>query len=98
MVYLLDSLPCETTTAIACAATFILTLTVSVIITSIVTYVIAKRKHGKMLQETTGKHPLYETVNPPSHTTNDMELQQNPAYVTSDKVIMDNNPAYESYK
>ena len=98
MVHLTDPLPCETTTAIACVVTFILTLTVSVIITFIVTYMIVKRKYDNMLQETTGKHPLYETIHPPSHTTNDMELQPNPAYGTSDKVIMDNNPAYESYK
>ena len=58
-----------------------------------------------MLQDTTGKHPitstdkvLYEPVSSPSHTTNDVELQPCPAYDTSGKVIMDNNPAYESYK
>jgi len=38
---------------------------------------------------------LYAPVSSPSHTTNDIELQQNPAYaVSANKVIMDNNPAY----
>ena len=44
---------------------------------------------------------LYEPVSSPSHTTNDIELQQNPAYATrtsADKVIMDNNPAYGVFK
>ena len=43
---------------------------------------------------------LYEQVCLPSHTVtkNDLELQPNPAYGTSHKVIMDTNPAYESCK
>ena len=42
---------------------------------------------------------LYEEVTSPSHTSkNDVELQQNPAYGTGRKVVMDTNPAYESYK
>ncbi|XP_065911030.1 uncharacterized protein [Dysidea avara] len=51
------------------------------------------------------KHPitstdevLYEVVSSPSHTTVDIKLQQNPAYATSDKVIMDDNPAYRPLK
>ena len=51
------------------------------------------------------KHPitstdelLYEPVSSPNHSTNDIELQQNPAYGTSDKVIMDGNPAYRPLK
>ena len=94
---------CGATTAIACAVTFTLTLTLSVVITFIVTYMIVKRKYEKGSQDTIGKHPivstdkvLYEPVSPPSNTANDME--KNPAYGTSGKVIMDNNPAYESYK
>ena len=37
---------------------------------------------------------------PPDQTVTktDMELQPNPAYGTSHKVIIDTNPAYESYK
>ena len=89
--------------AIGCVVTFILTLIVTAIITFIVTFVIIKRKHDKMTQDTAGKHPitstaLYEPVRSPCHTTNDMELQQNPVYGTGGKVTMDNNPAYESYK
>ena len=43
---------------------------------------------------------LYEEVCLPSHTVtkNDLELQSNPAYGTSDKVVMDTNPAYVSCK
>ena len=58
-----------------------------------------------MSQDAIGKQPitsgdkvLYEPVSSPSHITNDMELQQNPAYGTSGKVVMDDNPAYESCK
>ena len=41
---------------------------------------------------------LYETLSPPSHAAEDMKLQPNPAYSTSDKVVMDNNPAYQLLK
>ena len=43
---------------------------------------------------------LYEQVGPTNQTItkNDLELQPNPAYGTSHKVIMDTNPAYESCK
>ena len=43
---------------------------------------------------------FYEQVTLPSHTVtkNDVELQPNPAYGTSHKVIMDTNPAYEICK
>ena len=41
---------------------------------------------------------LCESVSSPSHTTNNMELQPNPAYGTIGKVTMDDNPAYEPYK
>ena len=43
----------------------------------------------------------YEEVHTHSHTVsgkNDLELQPNPAYGTSNKVIMDINPAYASCK
>jgi len=96
--YWLDSLPCGSTTAIACVVTFILTLIATAIITFIVTYMIVKRKDDKISEGISSKHPVYDTVVPPSHTTNDMELHPNPAYDTSDKVKMDNNPAYKSYK
>ena len=44
------------------------------------------------------KTVLYEQVGPSSKTDtkDDLELQPNPAYGSSDKVIMDTNPAYES--
>ena len=50
------------------------------------------------VQSCTNPTVIYDTVQPPSHNTEDIKLQQNPAYGTSDKVIMDNNPAYESYQ
>ena len=65
---------------------------------------IVKRKYNLPQNiDTTGNHPadkvLYEPVSsPPSHATNNMKLQPNPAYGTSGKVNMDKNPAYESYK
>ena len=97
-----NSLSDGAVTAIACVVTFIVTLIATAIISSVVTYMIVKRKYSKMLQ---GKHSitstdkvLYEPVSSPSRTANDMELQKNPAYGPSGKVIMDNNPAYESYK
>ena len=88
--------------------TFILTLTVTAIITFIVTYcVCVKRTFDKantynLKQQSPGPQEkvLYEQVCLPSHTVtkNDLELQPNPAYGTSHKVTMDNNPAYESCK
>ena len=89
--------------------TFILTTTVAVIITFILTYVCVKRTFEKAdnthnLDKQQSPVPqeevLYEQVSLPSHTVtkNDLELQPNPAYGTSHKVIMDTNPAYESCK
>ena len=87
--------------------TFILTLTVTAIITFIVTYVCVKRTLDKVSTHNLKHHSpdpqekvLYEQVRLPSHTVtkNDLELQPNPAYGTSHKVVMDTNPAYESCK
>ena len=53
----------------------------------------------KATPQDTSKKVLYEEVSSPGLTTkNDLELQHNPAYGTSHKVVMDTNPAYESYK
>jgi len=43
---------------------------------------------------------LCDKLCPPSHTTEDIKLQPNPAYGTgkSDKVVMGNNPAYKVFK
>ena len=92
---------------IASAVTFILTLTVTAIITFIVAYVCVKRTLDKAnshnpKQQSPGPQEkvVYEQVCLPSHTVtkNDLELQPNPAYGTSHKVTMDTNPAYESCK
>ena len=89
------------------AMTFIVSVTVTAIITFIVAYACVKRTLEKAYN--THNHPskqspqekvLYEQVSLPSHTVtkNDLELQPNPAYATSHKLIMDTNPAYESCK
>ena len=99
---------------IASAVTFILTLTVTAIITFIVTYCVCVKRtldkaynahnlNKQSLQEKQSPQEkiIYEEVCPPSSTVtknNDLELQPNPAYGTSHKVIMDTNPAYESCK
>ena len=65
------------------------------------TYYCIKKKFGigfkptsQPLQETA----LYEQVNLSNKTTtkDNFDLQPNPAYGTSQKVIMDTNPAYET--
>ena len=84
--------------------TFIVSVTATAIITFIVAYVCVKRTfekannthnpNGPMPQEKV----LYEQVCIPSKTItkNDVELQPNPAYGTSCKVVRDDtNPAYE---
>ena len=88
--------------------TFILTLTVTTTITFIVTYCVCVKRtldkastHNLKQQSPVPQEKvLYEQVSLPSHTVtkNDLELQPNPAYGTSHKVIMGNNPAYESCK
>ena len=84
---------------IIASVTFILTLTVTAIITSIVTYLCVNRSLDKAKSHNL-KQQSYEQVSLPSHTVtkNALELQPNPAYGTSHKVIMDNNPAYKSCK
>ena len=95
----------EAVVVITFAITFISTLTVTAIITFIVAYFCVKRTLEKTYnnkndhsKQSTQDQVLYEQVCQPSHTKNDLELQPNPAYGTSHKVIMDTNPAYESYK
>ena len=87
------------------AVTFIVSVTVTAIITFIVAYVCVKRTLDKVnIHYPKHQSPdpqekvLYEQVTLPSSTItkNDLELQPNPAYGTSHKVIMDTNPAYES--
>ena len=103
-LFQLDSLSTGTTVAITFVITFILTLIIATIITFIVTYICVKQKFEKILQdlknEQQNKTVLCEQVGLPSHTVtkDDLELQPNPAYGTSNKVTMDTNPAYESCK
>ena len=86
-----------------------MTLAVTAIVTFVVTYIIfVKKNFTSVPQDTNDKQPtaksntiIYEEpVGPSSHTSNkaNVQLQPNPAYGTSDKVIMDTNPAYESCK
>ena len=64
-----------------------------------------EKKQGTLRQQPSVKSAtnptaiyIYDMVQLHSHTANDMVLQPNPAYGASGKVIMDDNPAYESYK
>ena len=92
----------EAVPIITFAVTFIVSVTVTAIITFVVTYVCVKRILDKAnIQYLKHQSPdpqekvLYEQVTLPSRTVtkNDLELQPNPAYGTSHKVIMDTNPA-----
>ena len=86
--------------------TFILTLTATVIITFIVTYLCIKKIFEKANNGQKAINPMpqekviYEQVGLPSHTVSkdDLELQSNPAYGTSHRMIADNNPVYDSCK
>ena len=96
-----DSLSTGAVATITFTLTFIITLTVTAIVTFIVTYCCVKKKFGIELKpnnqqpQETG---LCELVDPSNKTSTkeDFELQPNPAYGTSDKVIVYTNPAYES--
>ena len=91
---------------ISFAVTGIVSVTVAAIITFIATYLCVKKTLGKannttnLMDQSCGPQEkvLYEQVSVPSHTLikNDLELQANPAYGTSPKVVMDTNSAYES--
>ena len=100
----LDSLSTGAAVAITFVITFILTLIITAVITFIVAYICVKRRFEKIQQDLKDKQQnksiLYEQVGLSSHTDtkDDLELQPNPAYGTSVKVIMDTNLAYESYK
>ena len=88
---------------ISVAVTFILTLIVTAIITFIATYICVQRvsnNTNNLNSQSPQEKVLYEEVSLPSHsiTKNDLDLQPNPAYGTGNKVVMDTNPAYESYK
>ena len=96
------SLSTEAAVAITFVITFILTLIIATTITSKITHICVKRKFEKILRDfTNNKAIVYEQVGPSNNnifTEKDLELQPNSAYGTSQEVIMDSNPAYESYK
>ena len=97
-----DSLSTGAVATITFTLTFIITLTVTAIVTFIVAYYCVKKKKFGIELKPNNQPPqetgLYELVDPSNKTSTkeDFELQPNPAYGTSDKVIMDTNPAYES--
>ena len=98
-----DSLSSGAVAAITFSVTFILTLTAATLIASIITYICVKKKLEGTLSlsnQSTQEKVLYEQMSLPSSTVskNNVELQPNPAYGASHKVVMDTNPAYESYK
>ena len=94
-----SGIPTGAAVAITFTVTFILTLTVTAIITFIVTYYVCVKRtfdkanniHNLKHHSPSPQEVLYEQVRLPSHTVtkNDLELQTNPAYGTSHKVIMD---------
>ena len=97
----------EAAVAIGCVLTFVVTLIVTAIVTFVMAYICVERKFKSITQHSSGEQPksianpiVYDTVGPINQTSNkeDLELQPNPAYGTSHKVIMDINPAYESCK
>ena len=100
----LGSLSTEVAVVITFVITFILTLIIATVITAIITYICVKRKFENIIQNLKDKEQsktvFYEQVGPNNQAIakNDLELQPNPAYCTSHKVIMDTNPAYESCK
>ena len=76
-----------------------MSVTVTAIVTSVIMYMLMKRKNESTPQDASDK-VLYEQVQPssPSVTKNDPKCQKNPAYDVGGRVVMDTNPAYESYK
>ena len=101
----LDSNSVSTGVAVAaCVVIFTVTLFVTAIVTFVVTYICVKKKLTSITQHPSGKQStntiVYDTVSPPSQKSNKrgLEMQPNPAYGVSHKVVMDANPAYESYK
>ena len=96
-----ESLSTGAAAAITFVLTFIITLTATAIVTFVVMYVCIRKQYEKACNNQSPQEKvLYEQVTLPSQTVtkNDLELQPNPAYGTSHKVIMDINPAYESCK
>ena len=96
-----ESLSTGAVAAITFVLTFIITLTATAIVTFVVMYVCIRKQYEKACNNQSPQDKvLYEQVTLPSQTItkNDLELQPNPAYGTSHKVIMDTNPAYESCK
>ena len=94
---------------VAVIVTFIVSVTTTAIIMFVVAYVCVKRTltkddntiHMHNPNESSQQEKvLYEPVIPFNHpiTKKDLELQPNPAYGTSCKVVMDTNPAYDSCK
>ena len=101
LIFYLDSSTSSDGAAIAitCVVTLLVTAAVTAIVAVAVTYMLMKGRNNNNPQDTNDK-VLYEQVHSPSPsiTKNDPQCQKNPAYDVGGKVIMDTNPAYESYK
>ena len=86
-----SSLSTGAAVAIGCVITLLVSVTVTAIVTFAISYMLMKRKIKVTLQDNINE---YEKV---THTSKkDVELQQNPAYVTASEVIINTNPVYES--
>ena len=83
----------------ACIVTLIVSVTTTAVVTFIITYIFCvKRKFECTCKQSTQEKVIYEQVKSPSSrpiTKTELQLQPNPAYQTSHKVIMDTNPSYE---
>ena len=101
LIFYLDSSTSSDGAAIAvtCVVSIVVTAAITATVAVAVTYMLMKRRNEGTPQDTSDK-VLYEQVHSPSSsiTKNDPQCQKNPAYDVGGKVIMDTNPAYESYK
>ena len=92
--------------AITCIVTFIISITAATIITFIVTYYVCVKRTFENIDNYQHQPPheqekvLYEEMSSPTNTISkdDLEMQKNPAYKLSPKVVTDTNPAYETCK
>ena len=98
----LDSLSTGVAITITNAATFILTLSVTAIITFIIAYFCVKRRfvNPKSQYLSPQEEVLCEQANSPNHiiSKDDLELQPDPAYGTGHEVIKVTNAVYENCK
>ena len=97
-----SSFSTEATIAVACVVTLLVSVTVTAIVSFLITHKLTKTKYESTTSRDADK-VLYEQVHSPSASIarNDPKCQKNPSYDVIDvggQVVMDTNPAYETYK